>query len=113
MKIRSALLVPAFLMLTSSLASAGPTTTQADPAQPSLAALFSTPAAECASANLPSSTPSPIEAAFICGSCSDPICVGAQRGTVCYSRNGQLYTCQPALATCGVRDCQCWTGPLP
>ena len=114
MKLRSTFLVFAFLLLIGSLASAGQTATPADSANASLAAIFSAPASpDCAKAKLPASEPAPTEAVFTCGSCSDTVCVGAQRGTFCKFQNGQTYTCQPAIAVCTFRDCQCWTGPLP
>ena len=100
------------LLLLGSLASAQPT----DPGSATLAAIFSTPAAQgCAEAKVPSSNePAPIAAAFLCnGACSDPVCLGKARGTVCKIQGGYTYRCQPALYVCAANDCQCWTGPLP
>ena len=97
------------LLLMGSLASA------ADPGTATLAAIFSTPAAQgCAEAKVPSDGTAPLEAAFLCnGACSDPVCLGKARGTVCKVQGGQTYRCQPALYVCAANDCQCWTGPLP
>ena len=98
------------LLLTGSLASA-----QQAPDSATLAAIFSTPASQgCAEAKVPSDGTAPLKAAFLCnGACSDPVCLGKTRGTVCKVQNGQTYRCQPALYVCAANDCQCWTGPLP
>lgn len=102
------------LLLLGSLASAQQASLPADPASASLAAIFSTPAQGCAEAKPASDVPAPIQAAFLCnGACSDPVCLGKARGTVCKVQNGQTYRCQPALYICAANDCQCWTGPLP
>jgi hypothetical protein len=104
----------ASLLLLGSLASAQQASMPADPGS-ALAAIFSTPASQgCAETKLPSNEPAPIEAAFLCnGACSDPVCLGKARGTVCKIQGGQTYRCQPALYVCAANDCQCWTGPLP
>lgn len=98
------------LLLTGSLASAQQALESA-----TLAAIFSTPAPQgCAEAKLASNEPAPIAAAFLCnGACSDPVCLGKARGTVCKVQGGYTYRCQPALYVCAANDCQCWTGPLP
>ncbi len=103
------------LLLMGSLASAQQASTGANPESVNLAAIFSTPAPQgCAKAELPSQEPAPMDAAFLCnGACSDSVCLGKARGTVCKFQGGQTYRCQPALYICAANDCQCWTGPLP
>ncbi len=115
MKLRSTLLVFVSLLLIGRLASAVEQTSMpADPANADLAAIFAVLASQdCANAKLPSLEPAPLETAFICGSCSDTVCVGKQRGTICKVQNGLTYRCQPAIFVCTAKDCQCWTGPLP
>jgi hypothetical protein len=115
MKLRSTFLVLAALLLMASLASAGQLSTPADPASASLAAIFSAPASpDGAKAKLPSFEPAPTDkAGLLCGSCSDTACQGGHVGNVCGYENGQTYTCQMAYVVCSVRDCECWTGPLP
>ena len=115
MKLRLTFLAFASLLLMSSLANAQQASMPADPESANLAAIFSAPASQgCADAKLPSNEPAPVEAAFVCnGACSDAICLGKQRGTVCKVQGGQTYRCQPALFVCAANDCQCWTGPLP
>jgi hypothetical protein len=114
MNLRPIVLTFASLLLIASLASAGQTSMSTNSASASAAAIFSAPAPpECAGAKLLSSEPTPTPQAFICGACSDPVCQGAQRGTICGYANGQFYSCQPAYVVCTFKDCQCWTGPLP
>jgi hypothetical protein len=117
MKLRLTFLAFAALLLIGSLAHAAQTAaTPADPASANLAAIFSAPASpEGAAAKLPSFEPAPTDKAGFatCGSCSDTGCVGATVGTVCRIQGGHTYTCQHAYVTCTVKDCQCWTGPLP
>lgn len=115
MKLRSTLLVFASFLLVCHLASAGDQTSiPADPASASLEAIFAAPSSPgCADAKLPSFEPARVETLFTCGSCSDTVCVGKERGTVCKVQSGLTYTCQPAIAVCTFRDCQCWHGPLP
>jgi hypothetical protein len=115
MKLRSVLFVFASLLIVGRLAGAvDQTSIPADPSDPYLKAIFAAqPSPGCENAKLPSFEPAPTEAAFICGSCSDPVCVGAERGTICGFQNGQTYRCQPAIYVCSAKDCQCWTGPLP
>lgn len=105
----------ASLLLLGSLASAQQAPMPADPGSANLAAIFSSSAPQdCAAIKLPSNEPAPLEAAFLCnGACSDLVCLGKARGTVCKVQGGQTYRCQPALFVCAANDCQCWTGPLP
>jgi hypothetical protein len=113
MKLRLTVLAVALLLI-ASLASAAQTATPTDPANATLAAIFTAPAPpDGGAAKLPSFVPAPSEKALTCGSCSDSPCVGAQVGTVCKFQNGQTYTCQHAYVICTFRDCECWTGPLP
>ncbi|HXE99211.1 MAG TPA: hypothetical protein VN458_02585 [Solirubrobacterales bacterium] len=115
MKLRSTVLVFASLLMIGHLASPGQASPPADPASADVAAIFSASASlGCADVKLPSFEPAPTaQAAFLCGSCSDPICQGKQRGGFCKFQDGMTYTCQPALFVCSAKDCQCWTGPLP
>src|SRR5579872_7081419 len=116
MKLRSALLVLAALLLLSSLVSATALSTPADPAGANLSAIFAAPAsAEVGSAQLPSFAPSPTEKSLLstCGSCSETVCVGKTVGTICRIQGGATYTCQHAYVICAAKDCECWTGPLP
>jgi len=116
MKIRSAFLLLASLLLIGSLASAGQIFTLAGPESVDLAAILSAPMSpDCAKAKLPSSESTLMEdkTTVSCGSCSDTPCVGQPLGTFCKYQNGQTYTCQRAFAVCTFRDCECWTGPLP
>lgn len=116
MKPRFAFLAFASLLLLGSLASAQEASMPADPESAHLAAaIFSAPVPQdCAAAKLPSDQPAPIAAAFLCnGACSDTVCLGKARGTICKVQGGQTYRCQPALFVCAANDCQCWTGPLP
>jgi hypothetical protein len=114
MKLRLTVLAVALLLI-ASLASAAQTTMPADPANATLAAIFTAPAPpDGGAAKLPSFEPTPTDKAFLaCGSCSDSPCVGQPVGTFCYSRNGLTYTCQHAYVICAARDCECWNGPLP
>ena len=112
MKTRLILLSFVSLLLMGSLASAQQA---ANPESVTLASIFSTPAPrDCGEAKVASNETAPIQAAFLCnGACSDPVCLGKARGTVCKVQGGHTYRCQPALYVCAANDCQCWTGPLP
>ena len=105
----------ASLLLMGSLASAQQASLPANPESANLAAVFSAQASQgCAGMKLPSKEPAPIAAAFLCnGACSDAVCLGKPRGTICKVQGGQTYRCQPAVFVCAANDCQCWTGPLP
>ena len=115
MKSRSLLFLIGLLLI-ASLASAAPTqtSTPADPASASLAAIFAAPAPpDGGAAKLPSFVPAPTDKTITCGSCSDSPCVGHPVGTFCYVLDGKSYTCQLAYVICTARDCECWNGPLP
>ena len=112
MKLRALFLAFALPLLIVPLASAdqGPT-----PAASELrAAIFAADPAspDCEDDEL-SFEPARQEKAVLCGSCSDPICVGKQFGQYCAFSGGRFYYCQPAYVVCTPKDCQCWTGPLP
>ncbi len=93
MKSRSLLLLVG-LLLSASLASAAQTqtSTPADPASASLAAILTAPAApDVGAAKLPSFMPAPMDKAVLCGSCSDTVCQGRHFGDTCGFKNGQTY----------------------
>ena len=112
MKLRALFLAFALPLLIVPLASADPASTA--PASELRAAIFADPAAspDCGDDEL-NLEPARQEKAVLCGSCSDPICVGKQFGQYCKFQGGHFYYCQPAYVVCEPRDCQCWTGPLP
>ncbi len=78
------------------------------------AAIFSDPASpDCEDEELAWLEPARQERSILCGSCSQPLCVGKQWGQFCKYQGGRYYYCQPAYVVCDPDDCQCWTGPLP
>jgi hypothetical protein len=109
------LLFLSVLLLSAALASAGQTSTPADPGRAALAAIFAAPSSSgCADAKLPSFEPIPTpQTGKACGACSDSLCQGKQYGAYCKTQNGYTYTCQPAYYVCSPMDCECWTGGLP
>lgn len=132
MKSRSTLLVFASLLSIGSLASAAPAAPADVPAVPASAVAVASPAPEaspfCAAnlaklglpgkSELPGLTPPPLFMGPFqtCGACSETICKGAQRGTVC--RGGtQIYRCTWVYGDLCTEDnqpdCLCWNGPLP
>jgi hypothetical protein len=121
MKLRSALLACAFLLLIGSLASASsPASANAPASTPEVDVAFMTPAdgeAGCAKEELAFLNPAPSERATgFCGTCSSTNCRGGSIGQRCGFSGGRWYTCQYPYAefcTDGTRKCYCWTGPLP
>ncbi|HYO13743.1 MAG TPA: hypothetical protein VE685_11165 [Thermoanaerobaculia bacterium] len=119
MKLRTALLVFAFLLLTGSLVSASSTASADAPASSADGSVvLMTPAdgvSGCPTDELAFLNPAPTEQSTgFCGSCG--ACAGGRIGQLCGFSGGRYFSCEyPYAEFCsdGKPKCYCWSGPLP
>jgi hypothetical protein len=115
MKLRSALLALAFLLLTGVVANASSTASSVEGDAAFMTSVDG--GSDCATEELAFLNPAPSERAEgFCGTCSSVNCRGGRIGQRCGFSGGRWYTCQyPYAESCtdGTPKCYCWTGPLP